>query len=166
MLQIDRAGRRPFVRYRDMIHPADRAWIDEGAVRIARGDAVEPRDVRVVLPGRGTEDSPQRSVPLKVDAAGRVVQLHGTLQDVTEQRATEAALRLTEMRYREAQRLAKIGNWEWDLTTNTSWWSDELYRILEEEPGSYAAAIENFIAKMHPDDRQVLIDGQKIIAAG
>ena len=51
MLQIDRAAEsRPFERYREMIHPADRAWIDEGAARIARGDAVEARDVRVVLP--------------------------------------------------------------------------------------------------------------------
>ena len=73
-----------------------------------------------------------------------MVQLHGTLQDVTEQRATEAALRLTEMRYREAQRLAKIGNWEWDLTTNTSWWSDELYRILEENPSHLRGDVRKF----------------------
>jgi diguanylate cyclase (GGDEF)-like protein/PAS domain S-box-containing protein len=75
-------------------------------------------------------------------------------------------MRLTQMRYREAQRLAKIGNWEWDLTTNTSWWSEELYRILEEDPGTYAATFDNFLAKVHPEDRQVLIDGQKNTAVG
>jgi diguanylate cyclase (GGDEF)-like protein/PAS domain S-box-containing protein len=166
MLQIDRATEsRPFERYREMIHPADRAWIDEGAARIARGDALEPRDLRVVLPD-GTQKILHSEGAASVDASGRVVQLHGTLQDVTEQRATEVALRLTEMRYREAQRLAKIGNWEWDLATNTSWWSEELYRILEEDPGTYAATFENFIAKVHPDDRQVLIEGQKTIAVG
>jgi PAS domain S-box-containing protein len=166
MLQINRETEsRPFERYRQMIHPADRAWIDEGAARIAKGDAVEPRDLRVVLPD-GTQKILHSEGAASVDASGRVVQLHGTLQDVTEQRATEAAVRLTEMRYREAQRLAKIGNWEWDLATNTSWWSEELYRILEEDPGTYAATFENFIAKVHPDDRQVLIDGQKTIAVG
>ena len=164
MLQIDRAESRPFERYREMIHPADRAWIDEGAARIARGDAVEPRDVRILLPD-GTQKILHSKGAATLDAAGRVVSLHGTLQDVTEQRATEAALRLTEMRYREAQRLAKIGNWEWDLTTNTSWWSDELYRILEEDRSSYAATFENFIAKIHPDDRQVLIEGQQNVTA-
>jgi diguanylate cyclase (GGDEF)-like protein/PAS domain S-box-containing protein len=164
MLQIDPADERPFERYRAMIHPADRAWIDEGAARIARGDAVEPRDVRIVLPD-GTQKILHSQGAATLDAAGRVVQLHGTLQDVTEQRATEAALRLTEMRYREAQRLAKIGNWEWDLTTNTSWWSDELYRILEGDPSAYAATFENFIAKIHPDDRQVLIEGQQNVTS-
>ncbi len=166
MLQIDRATEsRPFERYRAMIHPADRAWIDEGAARIAKGDAVEPRDVRVVLPD-GTQKTFHSEGAASVDASGRVVQLHGTLQDVTEQRAVEAALRRTEMRYREAQRLAKIGNWEWDLTTNTSWWSEELYRILEEDPSTYVATFDNFLAKVHPEDRQVLIDGQKTIAVG
>jgi diguanylate cyclase (GGDEF)-like protein/PAS domain S-box-containing protein len=166
MLQIDRATEsRPFERYREMIHAADRAWIDEGAARIARGDVVEARDVRVILPD-GTRKILHSEGAAALDASGQVVQLHGTLQDVTEQRVTEAALRLTEMRYREAQRLAQIGNWEWDLTTNTSWWSEELYRILEEDSGAYAATFENFLAKVHPEDRQVLIDGQKTIAVG
>jgi diguanylate cyclase (GGDEF)-like protein/PAS domain S-box-containing protein len=166
MLQVDRATEtRPFERYRAMIHPADRAWIDEGAARIARGDAVAGRDVRVVLPD-GTQKIFHSDGAATVDASGRVVQLHGTLQDVTEQRAAEAALRLTEMRYREAQRLAKIGSWEWDLTTGTSWWSEELYSILEEDPSTYSATFENFLAKIHPEDRQVLIEGQKTIAVG
>ncbi len=165
MLQIDPASERPFERYREMIHPADRAWIDESAARIARGDAVEPRDVRVVLEN-GTQKIFHSKGSASVDSFGRVVQLHGTLQDVTEQRANEAALRLTEMRYREAQRLAKIGNWEWDLATNTSWWSDELYQILEEDPRNFPSTFDNFIAKVHPDDRAALIEGQKTIAVG
>ena len=95
-----------------------------------------------------------------IDERGQVVRMHGMLQDVTERKATQTALYLTEMRYREAQRIAKIGNWEWNLATNTSWWSEELYRILEEDPQHYPATFDNFIAKIHPDDRQVLIDGQ------
>jgi diguanylate cyclase (GGDEF)-like protein/PAS domain S-box-containing protein len=165
MLQIDRAESHPFERYRQMIHAADRTSIDEGAARIARGDPVEPRDVRIVLPN-GVHRILQSIGAAKVDASGRVVQLHGTLQDVTEQRATEAALRLTEMRYREAQRLAQIGNWEWDLTTNASWWSDELYRILEEDARSFPATFDSFVSKVHPDDRAALIEGQKTIAVG
>ena len=166
MLQIDRAAEsRPLERYREMIHPTDRALVDDGAAGLARGDAVEARDVRVVLPD-GTQKILHSEGAASVDASGRVVQAHGTLQDVTEQRASEAALRLTEIRYREAQRLAKIGNWEWDLTTNTSWWSDELYRILEENPATYAATFENFLAKVHPEDRAELIEGQKNIAPG
>ena len=165
MLQVDRAESRPFERYMEMVHAADHDRINENTSRLANGDAIEPFDVRIVTPDGVQRIFHSKGAP-SFDAGGRVVLLHGTVQDVTEQRATEAALRLTEMRYREAQRLAKIGNWEWDLTTNTSWWSDELYAILEEDPGTYPAVIENFLAKVHPEDRQVLIDGQKTIAVG
>ena len=42
----------------------------------------------------------------------------------------------------------------------------ELYRILEENPSTYAATFENFLAKVHPEARQVLIEGQKNIVVG
>jgi diguanylate cyclase (GGDEF)-like protein/PAS domain S-box-containing protein len=166
MLGIDPlAERRPFERYLEMIHPAERERIAERTARVAKGESVEPIDVRVVL-ADGTQKIFQSQGAATFDASGRAVQLHGTLQDITEQQATQAALRLTEMRYREAQRLAKIGNWEWDLLTGTSWWSEELYRILEEDPSTYAATFDNFLAKVHPSDRPVLIEGQKTIAVG
>jgi diguanylate cyclase (GGDEF)-like protein/PAS domain S-box-containing protein len=163
MLQIDRAEGRPFERYIAMVHPDDRDRINGNAAKIAEGDEIEPFDVRLVLPD-GTPKIFHSRGAASFDSTGRPVQLRGTIQDVTEQRATETALRLSDMRYREAQRLAKIGNWEWDLTTNTSWWSDELYSILEEDPRSYASTFDNFIAKIHPDDRQVLIDNQGNVA--
>ena len=40
-------------------------------------------------------------------------------------------LALTEGRLNEAQRIARIGSWTWDLTNDTHWWSDELYRMLQ-----------------------------------
>ena len=160
LLHVDRADRRPFDRYIAMVHPEDRDRVHANAARITQGDAVEPFDVRVQFPD-GSQRIFQHKGAASFDAAGRAVQLHGTVQDVTEQRAAEAALRRSDLRYREAQRLAKIGSWEWDLATNTSWWSEELYRILEEDPSRYPAAFENFIAKVHPEDRGALIEGQR-----
>ncbi len=160
MLQVERTERAPFTRYQEMVHPADRARVHENTERIAAGEVIAPFDVRVILPD-GTQKVYYSKGAASLDASGQVVRLHGTIQDVTEQRAAEAALRLSDMRYREAQRLAKIGNWEWDLATNGSWWSDELYRILEENPETYEAKFENFIAKVHPDDRPALIAAQK-----
>jgi diguanylate cyclase (GGDEF)-like protein/PAS domain S-box-containing protein len=166
MLQIDPAKeRRPFERYLELIHPADRQRAAERTALVAKGERLEPFDVRVVLPD-GTQKVFQAQGAATFDDSGRAVLLHGTLQDVTEERAVQAALRLTETRYREAQRIAKVGNWEWDLATNTSWWSEELYRILEEDPRHYPPTFENFLAKVHPDDRQIQIEGQKVMATG
>jgi diguanylate cyclase (GGDEF)-like protein/PAS domain S-box-containing protein len=160
MLQIDpRDTERPYERFVELVHPHDRERMRAGAASAQGGGTPEPVDVRVLLP-----DGRERVIHVEgettTDERGRVVRMQGVLQDVTERKATQTALYLTEMRYREAQRIAKIGNWEWNLVTNTSWWSEELYRILEEDPRRYPATFDNFVAKIHPDDRQVLTEGQ------
>jgi PAS domain S-box-containing protein len=53
----------------------------------------------------------------------------------------------------EAQRLARIGSWEWDIPQNVVWWSDELYRIYGLEPRSIVPSYDEFLAYVHPDDR-------------
>ena len=166
MLQLDpRVDSRPFERFMELVHPADRERMGERVQRIVQGDRPELIELRVTLPD-GTPRTFHSQGAATLDEAGSPTHLHGTLQDVTEQVATQAALRLTDLRYREAQRLAKMGNWEWDLSTNTSWWSEELYRLLEEDPQRYVATFDNFLAKVHPDDRQALIEGQSTIALG
>lgn len=53
----------------------------------------------------------------------------------------------------EAQRLARIGSWEWDVPADAVWWSDELYRIYALEPRSIVPSYEEFLNFVHPDDR-------------
>jgi diguanylate cyclase (GGDEF)-like protein/PAS domain S-box-containing protein len=164
MLQIDPDTKAPFEQFLERVHPADRQRVLDGLAR-ARTDAPEGTDVRVVLPD-GIEKVFHTQGEVTADEHGKPIRVHGTLQDITQRKATEAALSLTEMRYREAQRIAKIGNWEWDLATNGSWWSEELYRILEEDPNEYPATFDNFLVKVHPDDRAALVEGQRNITAG
>ncbi|MDD2853587.1 MAG: response regulator [Desulfuromonadaceae bacterium] len=63
-------------------------------------------------------------------------------------------LRENKARLSEAQRIAKIGNWEWDVPTNKLWWSDETFRIFGMKPGEFGADFESFINAVHPDDRE------------
>jgi PAS domain S-box-containing protein len=55
----------------------------------------------------------------------------------------------------EAQRLAHIGSWEWDIAADEVRWSDELYRIYGLEPERFGASYEEFLARVHHDDRPV-----------
>jgi PAS domain S-box-containing protein len=67
---------------------------------------------------------------------------------------TEKALRLSEARLAEAQRIAAIGNWEFDLITSGMFWSDEVYRIYglsKDEPAG-----EQLMKFIHPDDMFVI----------
>lgn len=158
------SGIRPFDRFLELVHPHDRHRIAQGSQDARTGGVARPVDVRVLLPGE-PEKVFEVQGEVTVDADGKPVSMHGTLQDVTAQRVTQTALQLSERRYREAQRIAKIGNWEWNLITNTSSWSDELYRIIEEDRATFPSTFEGFMTKVHPDDRQALIDGQRRVPA-
>jgi diguanylate cyclase (GGDEF)-like protein/PAS domain S-box-containing protein len=53
-----------------------------------------------------------------------------------------------------AQRIAHLGSWEWDLVRNEIYWSSETYRILGLEPGVVIVGFDPFIERVHPDDRE------------
>lgn len=53
-----------------------------------------------------------------------------------------------------AQRIAHVGNWDWDRESGAEWWSDENYRIIGLEPGAAPATNETFYRTIHEDDRQ------------
>src|ERR1700721_4118628 len=77
----------------------------------------------------------------KRDASGRPYKLFGTIQDITERRRTEEALqeisrKLQESnaRLEEAQRIANVGHYSWNLIENRVIWSDEVSRFLVLDP--------------------------------
>jgi PAS domain S-box-containing protein len=98
--------------------------------------------------------------------AGRAGHIEGavaTFQDITERtHATQALsdahadLARKEAHLREAQRIARIGSWDWDLTTNRHDWSDELFRLVGVTPPGPDANLEPRLAELlHPDDLEL-----------
>ena len=77
-------------------------------------------------------------------------------RDVTEQDRLRAALDTTGDQLREAQAVAKVGIWEWDVPANEVRWSDELYRIFGLTPQAFPGTYEGYIAAVHPDDRPMV----------
>jgi len=69
-------------------------------------------------------------------------------------KARTTALTRSEARLAEAQRIAHIGNWEWDIVGNELYWSDEIYRIFGLLPQEFGATYEAFLNCVHPDDRE------------
>ncbi|WP_295668859.1 PAS domain S-box protein, partial [uncultured Mucilaginibacter sp.] len=89
---------------------------------------------------------------------GRPKRSFGVLQDITETKIAEKKIKVSQAELEEAQTIAKIGNWKWDVTMNKLTWSDEINNIFELDPASIAA--QNFIKLLtkyaHPNDRHVL----------
>jgi two-component system, cell cycle sensor histidine kinase and response regulator CckA len=63
--------------------------------------------------------------------------------------AAEAAQRLA-----EAQRIGRMGNWDWDIVGNGLTWSDEIYRIFGLQPQEFDASYPAFIERVHSEDRE------------
>ncbi|WP_439590250.1 sensor histidine kinase [Hydrogenophaga sp.] len=63
------------------------------------------------------------------------------------------ALKNSEARLKEAQRLAHLGSWQVDLNNERVTWSDEVFRILDVDPATHAASFKHFIEVVHPDDQ-------------
>jgi PAS domain S-box-containing protein len=106
------------------------------------------------------KDGTERVVAIsssRVDAAdGPAVVLLVT--DVTDRRRAEAEFQQSRARLAMAQRVARLGSFEWDIRTGAVWWSDELYRLFGQDPATYRPSLEGFLALVHPDDRQMIRD--------
>ena len=97
------------------------------------------------------------SLALSVDVAMRrrtEDKLRRTQFDL-DQRVKErtAALAEANIHLTEAQRLANLGNWRWDVLENTISWSDQLMAIYGLRPGQFKGTLQEFIGFIHPDDR-------------
>jgi len=76
------------------------------------------------------------------------------LNESLEQRVNARTEELSRMRGRldEAQRIAHVGSWEWDVAANSIWWSDELFRLFQ-VPRVGDRSYEGWLTLLHPDDR-------------
>jgi len=91
--------------------------------------------------------------PLR-DGRGRIVGAMAVVADDTARKEVEGALRRSQASLAEAQALAHIGSWEYDVATEEAAWSDEMFRLLGMEPGERTPALDVYLERVHPTERQ------------
>ncbi len=79
-----------------------------------------------------------------------------TNTDVTERKRAEEELRKSESSLSAAQRIAHLGNWDYDISRDEAYWSDELYRIFGFAPQEFVPTYKAFLDLVHPEDREHL----------
>ncbi len=67
---------------------------------------------------------------------------------------TEEELKKSESRLREAQSIARIGSWEWDLKSDIISWSDELFKIYEVKKEDFDPSFKAYLERLDPEIRQ------------
>src|SRR5215472_2414397 len=99
-----------------------------------------------------------RGVPLR-DGNGNIVKWYGVTTDIEDRKRAEESLQLmssdlqdSKAKLEEAQRIAHVGYWEWDLTSNRVIWSDETYRIYGLRPQEFPIDIAVVKKLIHPED--------------
>jgi PAS domain S-box-containing protein len=98
-------------------------------------------------------------IPIEINASiislpnGKQI-TQGIFRDITERKAAEEKLKKSEAILAEAQRVAHIGSWEWDLTTRKITWSEEVYRLHGIDPKKEEPSYEELLQIYHPDDVQ------------
>jgi len=135
------------------IHPEDRERVRGSFLETVRDGRNSHSEFRILVPGGEKRDiETYRSAVL--DPQGRVERVVAVSRDITERRRTEEALRARDVQLQEAQVLANLGSWEWDLRTNARTWSEQLWRIFGLRKGQVPAAYDGFYPLVHPDDRE------------
>jgi PAS domain S-box-containing protein len=137
----------------ERVHPDDRDYLN-GQIQKARREKAEcVFDYRIVLPD-GTPKHIHSVAHPAVSRSGELVEFVGTAVDVTERTQAEDAVRRSEAYLAEAQRLTHTGSWAYDPSTGeTTYWSDELFRIFNLDPRVGPPTSAAFWERIHPDDR-------------
>jgi len=145
----------------ETIHPDDRDRIQQLKEHVVKNAVDFDVEHRLLLPG-GIIKYVHVVAHAGRDSAGNLEYM-GLITDVTERKCADEerhalARKLEESnaRLEEAQRVAHVGHWEWDLVTNTIVWSDETYRIFGLEPQERPMDLATNRAMVHPDDREAL----------
>jgi len=90
-----------------------------------------------------------------MNSSGDIVGCCVWQKNITQEVNNNHRLLDSERKYREAQQVADVGHWNWDMIKNEITWSDQLYRIFGQEPDTFKADYESVKAIIHPEDRQV-----------
>ena len=94
---------------------------------------------------------------VQTNEAGEPMMFVGTAQDVTEKQNLLRQLEHRDELYKQAQALAHIGNWSFDVLTGAITWTDEVYRIYGLEPQSEVITYERYLGLLHPEDKSVVL---------
>ncbi len=121
--------------------------------RVFSGEVVEVSD-DLYEPLVGSVQWLRRELRPWFASDGSVGGLVMLIEDITERKLLDDELKKSAQRFDLAQEAAKAGAYEWDLGTNRTIWSEQLWAILGLKPHSCEQNYDNWLQSIHPEDRQ------------
>lgn len=93
-----------------------------------------------------------------INGAGDIIGVVMVFRDVGERRYAQDELMRKERGLSEAQAIAHLGSWEWNIESGRQSWSDESFRIFGYLPGEIEAGYDSFMNCVVPEDRELIVD--------
>ena len=154
---LDPGGKPPTVEeYLALVHPEDRAFMKQGIAKMLDDHLAFDFTKRIVRPDG--EIRHVRCVGVPVTPGGIFQGFLGTGMDVTEQERLTEELRLSENYLSEGQRLAHMGSWAFNPSGFFDYWSQDLFEIYGLDSQKGAPTLEQYLATLHPQDRDSMAD--------
>jgi PAS domain S-box-containing protein len=146
------------------IHTEDRPIEAQNYERANLAKTDFESDYRIVLPDGSIKYVHNIGHPV-LSESGDIREFVGTVIDITERKLAEEAMRRSEAYLAEAQRLSHTGSWAWNVRTGALFWSQEIFRIYGYDPQETGPTWEQFLRRVHPEDRAQIEQRAKIETA-
>lgn len=98
---------------------------------------------------------------IRIDGEMRFIS--GMVEDITDRKHAEAALRESENRFQLVSRATNDALWDWDLLTDSLWMNEVYYKLLGRSPGKVKPNIKSWYKGIHPEDKKRVITGLKSV---
>jgi formate hydrogenlyase transcriptional activator len=151
IFQYDRAAKPTLELIFQRVHPEDAAFVRQTIGRAAQDGKDFDFEHRLLMPDGCVKHLRVVGRP-SGDQSGRL-EFVGAVTDITERKRAEAELRMSEGYLAEAQRMTRSGSWAWNVRTGAIFWSQEIFRIYECDPGTTKPSWSFILERVHPEDR-------------
>jgi PAS domain S-box-containing protein len=139
--------------FSEITHPSDMGKSTEMLEKLLAGEIPSYRVEKRYRHADGQSIWAMLNASLVRDDDGNPRFVIAQVEDITERKQAVAAMSESQRQLAEAQKLAHIGSWEWDIASGSVSWSEELFRIFGFEPGSHAPTYAGFLERIHPAER-------------
>ncbi len=152
-----------YKKFMSKVHPDDRCKVLKSIEQAVRYDKPFTVEFRLLFTHSSMMHLHALAQVLN-DSDGNPIFLRGIIQDITDRKLVDIELEKSSAGLAEAQRIAHIGNWDWDVETDQTYWSDEIYRIFGHEPQSYPPSSKAYLDPVHPGDlEEVMMAANRVV---